>query len=115
MLRDVGGVASVTASVLARRWRASFSARITSRLARPAVIATSSVSSSMRELLDVVLARRGDDLGADVEQAQQVQVAREEGHLVGADDQDGARGGERAETEPHLLAGELRAVSSMLE
>ena len=41
------------------------------------------------EPVDRLLARARDDLGADVEQRQQVaQVAGEEGHLVDADDDD---------------------------
>src|SRR3954454_2644117 len=53
------------------------------------------VGVDARELAERLLRRRGDDVGAQVEQREQVaQVRREERHLVGADDQHARRGGE---------------------
>ena len=61
-----------------------------------------------RQARDRVLARAGDDLGADVEQRQQVaQVAGEEGELVHADDHHPVRRAERGDAGLDLLAGEV--------
>ena len=86
-------VASAIASVGALRWRAIFIARTTSGCGRPARQA-----DHERALVDApeprqrLLRRRGGDLGADVEQHQQVaQVGGEERHLVGAGDQHACR------------------------
>ena len=57
------------------------------------------------ELCEVLLARRGNDLGAQVEQHQQVtQVAREEGHLVGAAEHDAIRVGDQVDGGGDLVA-----------
>ena len=55
-----------------------------------------------------LLRRRGGDLGADVEQHQQVaQVGGEERHLVGAGDQDPVGGGDRLDRALDLRARDL--------
>ena len=68
-----------------------------------------SVRSSMRpSRLQRLLRRRGGDLGADVEQHQQVaQVGGEERHLVGAGDQDPVGGGDRLDRALDLRARDL--------
>src|SRR3954470_11607042 len=50
------------------------------------------------ELAERLLRRRGDDVGAQVQQREQMaQVGGEEGHLVGPDDQHARRGGDRVD------------------
>ena len=73
----------------ALRWRAIFIARTTSGCGRPAERPITSVLVvDPAEPRQRLLRRRGGDLGADVEQHQQVaQVGGEERHLVGAGDQ----------------------------
>ena len=94
MLRELGDLGQRRVGDRERRRpcggaRASSCAR-PADAARPAESPITSVSSSMRrQAAERLLRRAGDELGADVEQHQQVaQVGGEERHLVGAGDQD---------------------------
>ena len=57
---------------------------------------------------DRVLARAGDDFGADVEQGEQMaQIAGEERHLIDPDDHHALRGPEGRNARFDLLAGQV--------
>ena len=105
------------ASVVALRWRASFIVRVISGCGRPADRPITSVCSSIRPSRPSASCDGlADDLGAQVEQHQQVaQVAGEERHLVGARDQHllGRRRSRRSRPRPRERES-LRAVSSTL-
>ena len=101
--------ASEIARVRARRCRASFIARSSSGWARPrGEDDDERLVVDPAESLQRLAAGAGDDLGADVEQAEGVaQVAGEEGHLVDADDHHALGFGKRGDGAVDLLAGQL--------
>jgi hypothetical protein len=109
-------VASVIAIVARLRWRASFIARLTSGCGRPADSPMTSVASSMRASRPSASCDgEAGDLGAQVEQHEQVaQVRGEERHLVGADDEHAGRRGDRlhrgVDLRARRLAGRLLDV-----